>query len=363
MEYTRENPFFASVKTRYSLCPRESIKQTYHLELDISGSGISYDVGDCIAVLPINPPDLVQKTLDAIQATGEEIVKEKKTEKEYPLREFLSQHANIADVPRPLIKKLNPALLEDREALKHFQAHHEVWDAIVETPNTSISPQELADNLQPLLPRFYSIASSMDAVGDEIHLTIGMVCYQTREQQRKGICTHYLCVDAPLNEPIIPIYIHKHKGFTIPADPTSHMIMVGPGTGIAPYRGFMQKRMAQKATGRHWLFFGECHRDHHYFYGDYWEDLNQQGSLKVDLAFSRDQEEKVYVQNRMLENAKELFQWLEEGATFYVCGDASRMAKDVDAILHQIIEQEGKVDAKAYVKKLKEENRYLRDVY
>ena len=378
--YNKSNPFLASIKERYCLCRPESAKKTYHVVLDIKGSGLSYAVGDSIAVQPMQNPELVDATLQALYATGDELVKDKRTDQTCTFRDFLTYKANLTQLSRKFLSEIalrqtNPekkarldSLLQEthKEALKEYLANHEIWDALQENLEVKFSADEFAALTMPLLPRFYSIASSMLVVGEEVHLTVADLFYTTNEHLRHGVCTYYLCELAPMNKAVIPIYLQPSHGFTLPPNNSSDLIMIGPGTGIAPYRGFMQERLAKNATGKHWLFFGERNRNEHFFYQDYWNALINQEKLRVDLAFSRDQEHKIYVWHRMLENAKELFQWLENGAYLYVCGDAHRMAKDVEATLLQIVKEQGKMDelsAKTYFKKLKAEQRYLRDVY
>jgi sulfite reductase (NADPH) flavoprotein alpha-component len=348
--------------------------------LDIKGSGLSYAVGDSIAVQPLQNPEIVEATLKSLFATGDELVKDKRSEQTYTLRNFLTYKANINQLSRKFLseialKQTDPEKKErldfllqekNKEALKEYLANHEIWDALQENPEAKFSPEEFSALVMPLLPRFYSIASSMRVVGEEVHLTVADLFYTSNEHQRHGVCTYYLCELAPMNKAIIPIYVQPNHGFTLPTNTASDLIMIGPGTGIAPYRGFLQERMAKNATGKHWLFFGERNRHQHFFYQDYWNELIYQEKLRLTVAFSRDQEHKIYVWHRMLEHAKELFQWMENGAYLYVCGDAHRMAKDVEATLHQIVKEQGKMDessAKAYIKKLKAEERYLRDVY
>jgi sulfite reductase (NADPH) flavoprotein alpha-component len=382
--YDKTHPFLATISERSPLCHPGSDKNVMHVALNLHGSGIKYLVGDSLAVQPVNDPELVSRTLQALGATGSETVLDKHTKEPWSLAEFLKRKCNLADLSRKLIgelaarqtdpqKKERLASLlkeEQREAFKEYQGAHEVWDALEENREALFSPQELCSILQPLLPRFYSIASSMAAVGEQVHLTVAELRYVTNQQQRWGACTHYLCRLAPLHEPSIPVYLHPSNGFTLPANPEAELIMVGPGTGIAPFRGFMQEREVQRSQGvklgSSWIFFGERHRTSEFFYEKEWEQWIQNGLLKLDTAFSRDQPHKVYVQHRMLEQGSELFRKLDRGAYFYVCGDAHRMAKDVDAALHQIVQQHGHLSehaAKEYVKKLKAEKRYLRDVY
>lgn len=379
-QYTRTNPFLAKVKERYHLCTPDSGKNVQHIVLDLSGSGMAYAVGDSIGVCPQNDPEVVDRTLQAMRAAGTEQIWDKRTEKTWLLRDFLTFQANIGEVSRKLLKEIHDRhghhvkkqhLAElhtdaNKEALKNYLASRALWDLIEEHGEVAFSPQEICEMLMPLLPRLYSIASSHRVVGEEVHLTVGMLEYETNGQRRRGVCTHYLGALASEELSNVPVYIQQHHGFTLPEDPHAPIIMIGPGTGIAPFRAFMQERLAQNAAGRNWLFFGERHRRHGYFYEPFWQQLADEGKMLIDLAFSRDQEHKIYVQHRMLEKGQELFNWLEQGAYFFVCGDASRMAKDVEAALLQIIQMHGKCDEQAskhYLKRLRTEKRYLRDVY
>jgi len=235
---------------------------------------------------------------------------------------------------------------------------------LAELPRKGISAADLVAPLKKLKPRLYSISSSPKACPGEVHLTVGIVRYELEGRLRKGVCSTFLaeCSDTP-----IPIFVHSSPGFKPPKAPATPMIMVGPGTGIAPFRAFLQERQAIGATGPNWLFFGDQRAAHDFLYREELEAWHREGLLtRFDTAFSRDQPEKIYVQDRMLENAAELWRWLEEGAHFYVCGDAARMAKDVDAVLHRICESEGSLgpeSAVAYIQQLKSQKRYCRDVY
>jgi sulfite reductase (NADPH) flavoprotein alpha-component len=378
--YSKSNPFLASIKERYSICSAESKKQTYHVVLDLKGSGITYNVGDSLAIYPTHDRDLVERTMKAMKATGEEKIPAKHSGLAVNLEDLLTCKLNITNVGRKLIgeiavrqtnqekQKHLQGLLEEenKDELKEFMNKHELWDLLSENEEALFSPQEVCNMLQPLLPRFYSIASSMEEVGEEVHLTVADLSYITNQHLRRGVCTYYLCELAPLHAPLIPVYVQPNHGFTLPSQKEADLIMIGPGTGIAPFRAFMQERMAKEETGKNWLFFGEWHREHQFFYKNYWDELTAKGKLRLELAFSRDQEHKIYVWHRMLEHAKEVFEWIQKGAYIFVCGDAHRMAKDVDAALHEIVKEQGAMDelsAKNYVKKLRKENRYLRDVY
>jgi sulfite reductase (NADPH) flavoprotein alpha-component len=360
--YDKNNPYHAKITERAALCAPGSLKNTHHIVLDLEGSNLTYNVGDCVAILPENDPELVQRTLEILGARGGELVFDKRVQDSLTLADFLKKRAKISGFSR----KFSDLLGVPQEEQKEFSSRCHVWDALKERGRPNISLQEFADLMMPLSPRFYSIASSMGSVGNQVDLTVGLLQYDSNNQPRLGVCTHWLCTLAKMNEPIVPIYIHPHSGFTLPKDPQTPIIMIGPGTGIAPYRGFMQQRLLEKGTCRNWLFFGEWHREQNFYYKDFWQKLENEGYLKLDLAFSRDQKEKVYVQHKMVEKGEELYRWLQEGAFLYVCGDASRMAKDVDQALHAIFEKHGSLtqdEAKEKIKELKKQGRYLRDVY
>ena len=305
----------------------------------------------------------------------------KQTGQEMRLAEWLASKSNITDLSPKFLKEvcnrqIDPQkkhdleiLLEEsnREALKEYLEKHEIWDFLETHREVSFYPQEAVDLLMPLLPRFYSIASSQKYVGDEVHLTVAPLEYESNGHKRRGVCTHFLCELAELHQPVVPIFIQHAHNFRLPNDHHSDLIMIGPGTGVAPFRAFLQERLLYaKAKGRHWLFFGEKKRAYDFFYEEDWKQYGDHGHLRLELAFSRDQDFKVYVQDKMFEHGQELFQWLEGGAYLYVCGDASRMAKDVEAMLHQVIQEYGfksPIESKEYIKRMRQEKRYLRDVY
>lgn len=365
--------FFASIKERYSLSKEGSKKSTFHIELDLKGSGIQYQVGDSLAIHPKNDPTIVQKSLDLLNASGEEIVVFRGVD--YCLNEIFHSKANITQLNKKLLKFLHEkapiALLEkllkeeNKEELKEFLNNNEPWQ-VLQLFGSTLSAQEFCDQLSPLLPRFYSIASSPCFAKEEIHLTVALVRYEQEQLIRNGVCSHFLCHIADKDADKIPVYIQSHNGFTLPQDPSVPIIMIGPGTGVAPFRAFMQARMKHDQSKDNWLFFGDWTEAHDFLYQDFWLELQERGKLRVTTAFSRDSDEKIYVQHQMMNHSQELFKWIESGGHIYVCGDASRMAKDVDASLHQIIAKEGNLDeaaTKAYMKQLRSEKRYLRDVY
>lgn len=379
--YNKQNPFLASIKECYSLSKPGSKKNTQHFVLDLTGSGIRYGVGDSIGIFPQHEPEFVKKTLSSLRATGQEIIQSRHSGKSISLFEYLASQANISDIPPKLIREvaarqndpekkqfLENLLQEDqREAYKAYIEKHEIWDFLSSHEEVNFFPQEFADLLMPLLPRFYSISSSQKYVGDEVHLTIAPLEYNSNGHTRRGVCTYFLSNMVQHRKPVVPIFHQPSHGFGLPQDPHVPLIMIGPGTGIAPFRAFMQERLHHlQSSAKHWLFFGEWNRHYDYFYEADWMEFSRKGHLRLELAFSRDQTDKVYVQHKMWESGEELFRWLEEGAYLYVCGDAQRMARDVEAMLLAIVQQYGNKDLQAarnYVKHLRQQKRYLRDVY
>jgi len=379
MSYSKDRPFLATIKERLPLSGKKSQKKTQHIVIDLHDSGIVYEVGDCIGVYPHHDSELVKKTLDTLNAAGNESIHDKRSDHDYSIRDFLHHKVVLTSINRKLVmtfaekqpnetKKLSLLAYlerENRDELKEY-LERPLWAFLTENSEVTLPLQELCDMLQPLLPRFYSIASSQKMHEREVHLTVAMLEYQHGEFEKKGVCTHYLCNLTPVAEAKVPIYIHKHRGFTLPKDGDTPIIMIGPGTGVAPFRGFMQERIATGAKGANWLFFGEWTAESEFYYGNYWRQLAAEGKLRLDLAFSRDQNHKIYVQHRMKETAEDIYRWLQAGAIVYVCGDMQNMAKDVDRALHGIVQEQGRLDeqkAKDYISRLKKEGRYLRDVY
>ncbi|HBR93474.1 MAG TPA: sulfite reductase [NADPH] flavoprotein alpha-component, partial [Opitutae bacterium] len=343
-------------------------------EFSLEGSGLEYQAGDALAVVPHNAEDVVEDFIQTakLDAEGPVLIKER----EFTLREALTSQLDITSLSMPVIKRYNeiakdPKLAElldpsNKAELQSYIYGREIIDLLHEFPAKEISADALVGIMRKLPPRLYSIASSPKAHPGEVHLTVGVVRYDAHGRNRKGVCSTYLAERIAEGEKA-DVFVTPNKHFKVPTDNDLPMIMVGPGTGIAPFRAFIEERKELGAKGDNWLFFGDQHYLTDFLYQTEWQDYLADGILtKLDLAFSRDQKEKVYVQDRMRENSKELYAWLEKGAYFYVCGDASRMATDVDVALHDILQQEGGLsedDAKAYVKKLKDDKRYLRDVY
>jgi sulfite reductase (NADPH) flavoprotein alpha-component len=373
--YNRNNPFPARLRTNRPLNAPGSAKDTRHLEIALEGSGLDYEVGDALGVLPANCPQLAADILQALDCDGEESVKNPQGQ-ETSLRVALLRDYQITQIPPALLQAfaerthdpnftrlLDPA---HKAELERYLFGREVIDLLLEFPLVKLSPAEFLAGLRKLQPRLYSISSSPKAHPGEVHLTVAVVRYESRGRQRKGVCSTFFAERAAAETPV-PVFVQSSHGFRLPSNGDTPIIMVGPGTGIAPFRAFLEERRAIGATGRNWLFFGDQHEAADFLYRDQLESLRAAGILThLDTAFSRDQAEKIYVQNRMIEKAPELWAWLEEGAHVYVCGDAKRMAKDVDAALHGILQTAGgktKEQAAEYVLKLKQEKRYQRDVY
>ena len=373
--YTRTNPFPAKVAVNRSLCGKGSEKDTRHFELDLKGWGLNYEVGDSMTVWPTNDPSLVDEILAKIRAKGDEEVKGPAGEK--PVREVLFRDCRITQTTPKFLKAISeravngaPLLSELLKPERKLDLERYLWgmeiiDFLIEHPSIKWTPQEFVDTLAKLLPRMYSISSSLKAHPDQVHFTIDVVHYESRGRKRKGVCSTFLSErskDTP-----VPVFPNASK-FRLPEDGNTPIMMVGPGTGIAPFRAFLQERKVTGAKGKNWLFFGSQHKHCNYFYEDEFEKMKSDGFLtRLDCAWSRDSAEKSYVQHKMLNCPDEIWKWIDnEGAHFFVCGDARRMAKDVDAALRKIIQEKGgKTEAQTneYVEKLKADKRYKRDVY
>lgn len=375
VSHSKANPFPARLLVNRRLTAETSDKETRHYEISLAGSGLHYEVGDALGIVPTNDPELVGEILRALEFDGEEEVtsadgKAKPIrlalERDYAIRaphkEFLAALAARDNADAFLKDLLNP---EVRTELDLYLVGREIIDFLLDSPKLGFKPQEFVDLLRKMQPRLYSIASSLKAHPEQVHLTVDTLRYETQGRQRKGVSSTFLSDRA--SEAAIPVFIQQAKHFRPPEDRSRPMIMVGPGTGIAPFRAFLQERQATASPGKNWLFFGAQKSATDFFYQEELYALRSAGYLhKLSTAFSRDQAEKIYVQTRMLEEAAELWQYLEEGAHFYVCGDAKRMAKDVDDALHKVIQTSGGLSedgAKEYVAKLKKDKRYQRDVY
>lgn len=374
-EYGKKNPFSAELLDKAMLNGKGTTKETLHYELSLEGSGLSYEPGDALAVIPVNAPDMVEGILKAAKLSGTEQVSIKGVGDKL-LADALREDLEITSVSRAVLSKLQAvincdklsALLAEtsKDELKDYLWGRWVADAIDDFAPAGLPAAELVKILRKLPPRLYSIASSPLAHPDEVHLTVASVRYNAHGRSMKGVASTYLA-DLVETGGKIPVYTHVNRNFRLPPSDETPIIMVGPGTGVAPFRSFIEHRGAVGATGKSWLFFGDQRYTYDFLYQLEWQDHLKEGALtRLDVAFSRDQPEKVYVQDRMLANAKEIYNWLEEGAHFYVCGDAARMAHDVHEALLTIIETVGgrsREEAELYVDGLKKQRRYQRDVY
>ena len=375
-EYSRTNPFYAEVLENINLNGRGSNKETRHLELSLEGSGLVYEPGDSLGIYPTNDPALVDELIQTCGWNAEEAVTVHKNGDTLPLKEALTSHFEITVLTKPLLQKIAEltkseslhALLEEgnEEKLKEYIAGRDLVDAARDFGPFEGTAADFTSILRKIPARLYSIASSLKANDEEVHLTIGAVRYDAHGRERQGVCS-ILCAERLQPGDTLPVYIQHNQNFKLPQDPDAPIIMVGPGTGIAPFRSFMQEREELGANGKSWLFFGDQHFVTDFLYQTEWQKWLKDGVLtKMDVAFSRDTEEKVYVQHQMKKQSKELFEWLEQGAYVYICGDEKHMAHDVHNTLLSIIQEEGamsKEKAESYLANLQQQKRYQRDVY
>lgn len=374
--YSRTNPFRAEVLENLNLNGRGSNKETRHVELSLEGSGLTYEPGDSLGVYPENDPVLVDLLLQEMNWDPEEIVTLNKQGDVRPLKEALISHYEITVLTKPLLEQaahltgseeLRELLAPGNEGkVKAYIEGRDLLDLIRDYGPFSVTAQEFVSILRKMPARLYSIASSLSANPDEVHLTIGAVRYDAHGRERKGVCS-ILCAERLQPGDTLPVYVQHNQNFKLPKDPETPIIMVGPGTGVAPFRSFMQEREETGAEGKAWMFFGDQHFVTDFLYQTEWQNWLKDGVLtKMDVAFSRDTEEKVYVQHRMLEQSAELFEWLQEGAAVYICGDEKHMAHDVHNTLLEIIEKEGNMtreEAEVYLADMQQQKRYQRDVY
>lgn len=377
--FHRQNPFRATLKSRTSLTAEHGESATFHITLNIENSGLLYSPGDSVGVFPRNSPCLVEKTTRAMCLSNNQQLPEGITHPSTSVAEYLATKANLSKVTRSLVTLILPqlersqqkeflqTLLENEDRCTEYLAQFEIWDFLEEHPHRPLPCAAYLHCLLPLLPRFYSISSSQAYVGNEIHLTVTAVQHSSRSILRAGVASHFLTQLAQPGSTEIPLFLQTSSHFRLPQKPSVPIIMVGPGTGVAPFRSFLQQRLlVESSSAEHHLFFGERHRTTHFYYQEEWAHMQQQGHLRVHSAFSRDQAHKIYVQHRMKEMGKELFDLLEGGAHLYVCGDAKTMAKEVEQTLTEIFQAHGDLNAEAAkhrVRALRKEKRYSRDVY
>ncbi len=375
-DYSRNNPFLAEVLENLNLNGRGSDRETRHLELSLEGSGLHYVPGDAVGIYPQNDPELVDRIVSLLQWDPQEPVVIGKSGETATVRSALLSHFEITVLTKPLLEKAtaftsNEKLAEllkpdNKDAFKAYVGGRDLLDLLTDFGPWTLTASDLPNVLRKLPPRLYSIASSLESHPEEVHLTIRKVEYDAHGRERKGVCSVYASERLEPGDKV-PIFIQHNPNFKLPANPETPVIMVGPGTGVAPFRSFMEEREEAGASGKSWLFYGDRHFVTDFLYQTDWQRMLADGVLtKLDVAFSRDTEEKVYVQHRMLEQGEELYKWLEEGAHVYVCGDEKQMAHDVQAALLEIIGRYGGKSpegAAAYLAELQEQGRYQRDVY
>lgn len=378
--HSRKNPAFISISERILLTKPESTKKTFHLALNIQNTNFIFKPGDAIAIYPENDPLIALEISQFLQKDLEQQVYYARSNKIFSLYELLVKKVNTSRLTSNMLKTFcsHTKNLQEKQQLKelldpqskehltHYLTQTDLIGFLKTYDATNIPIEKFCENLSPLLPRFYSIASSQLAHPYRLELTVVLVEYKKNNHIQYGTGSHFLCNLAKLEETKLAAYIQPTTDFTLPEDPTVSMIMVGPGTGVAPFRGFMQERLLKGHTGKNWLFFGERNRKYDFFYQDFWEHLVSIKKLNLDLAFSRDQEDKVYVQHKLFMQAQEIWHWLQKGAYFYLCGDAKQMSKDVEKILEQIICNQGQMSQKealSYFKALKKQKRYVKEVY
>jgi len=374
--YSKSNPFKAEVLEKVNLNGRGSNKETHHIELSLEDSNLSFEPGDSLGILPQNDPALVDELIKEMNWDPDETVQINKQGEIRSLREALISHFEITVLTKPLLEKAgaifeNEALNElldpeNAEERKAYTEGRDMIDLLRDYPSKELSPDDFIQILRKLPTRLYSIASSYNASPDEVQLTVSTVKYHSYGREREGVCSVQLADRIEPGEEL-PVYIHRNPNFKLPAEEDAPVIMIGPGTGVAPFRSFLEEQEELDTDRKTWLFFGDQHFDSDFLYQVDWQRWLKDGVLtRMDVAFSRDTDEKVYVQHRMLESSKDFYQWLTEGAYIYVCGDEKKMASDVQNALLTILEQEGNMSheqAEDYLNDLRRQKRYQRDVY
>jgi sulfite reductase (NADPH) flavoprotein alpha-component len=369
--YSKEQPLTAQLAVKQKITGRASDKDVRHIEIDLGDSGLRYQPGDALGVWFDNDPALVDELVQLLWLKGDEPVEvEGQT---LPLAQALRSHFELTQNTTPIVDKYAAlsrdetliGLLADKAALQHYAHNTPIVDMVRQAP-TDLSADQLVGLLRPLTPRLYSIASSQAENENEVHITVGVVRYDIDGRARSGGASGFLA-DRLEEDGDVRVFIEHNDNFRLPANPETPVIMIGPGTGIAPFRAFMQQRDADGAGGKNWLFFGNPHFTEDFLYQVEWQRYVKDGLLtRIDLAWSRDQQHKIYVQDKLREQGAEVWRWIQEGAHIYVCGDANRMAKDVENTLLELVAEHGGMDteqADEFLSELRLERRYQRDVY
>lgn len=375
-EYSRSHPFQAAILENLNLNGRGSQRETRHLELSLEGSNLHYEPGDSLGVYPENHPHLVRELIEEMGWKPDEPVAVDKNGKQRPLLEALTSTYEISQLTKPLLEQISKLVSDPKlrqltaagqeTELRNYIRERDLLDLARDCGLRGLAAQTLAPLLRKLPPRLYSIASSPKAYPDEVHLTVRKVQYEAHGRARYGVCSTHLAERAHPGG-TLPVFVQSNPNFKLPADPDTPIVMIGPGTGVAPFRSFLGEREESGAQGRAWLFYGDQHFSTDFLYQLDWQRWLKDGILThMDVAFSRDTDRKVYVQHRMLEKSKELYRWLQDGAVVYVCGDEKQMARDVHAALAAILSQEGGLgpeEAAEYLSNMQRDKRYQRDVY
>ena len=370
--WSRKNPYEAIISYNTLLSGPNSNKEIIHYEIDLGDSGLKYEVGDSLSIIPRNKQLLVDQIIERLHTSKDFIPSGHEIDIENLLKfkfEILTPTKRLIEYVEKIAEDSELSLIlekKDSKALDDFKWGMDVLDFMNLNPKVDFIVEKFLDLLKPLQHRTYSISSSINKYDNKVHLTISSVRWKNKKRDYNGVCSTYLADDCNEKEKI-KIFFTPNKSFRLPEDKDKDIIMIGPGTGIAPFRAFLQEREVTKSSGKNWLFFGDQTRDNDFIYEDELKDmLNKNILTKLDLAFSRDQKEKLYVQHKIYENKKEFFSWIENGSIIYICGDATKMAKDVEDIILKIISEENNCsldDSIEYLNKLKKEKRYLRDVY
>ena len=370
--WNRKNPYEAEITSNLLLSGPKSNKEIMHYEIDLGKSGLKYEVGDSLSIIPKNKQFLVNQIIERLKTSKNYIPSGHETNIENLLKfkfEILTPTKRLIEYVEKIAQNSQLSLIlenKDSKALENFKWGMDVLDFMNLNPKVNITVENFLELLKPLQHRTYSISSSIKKHANKVHLTISSVRWKNESRDYNGVCSTYLADDCNEKEKI-KIFFTPNKSFRLPEDKGKDIIMIGPGTGIAPFRAFLQEREVTNSSGRNWLFFGDQTRDNDFIYeNELKEMLDNKILTKLDLAFSRDQKEKLYVQHKIYENKKEFFSWIKNGSMIYICGDATKMAKDVEDIIIKIISEENNCsadDSVAYLNKLKKEKRYLRDVY
>ncbi|CAM0117847.1 sulfite reductase [Rhabdochlamydiaceae symbiont of Dictyostelium giganteum] len=369
--FDRTHPYHTHILHRALITKQGSSKDVFHLVINLEGSNITYRAGDSLGIYPVNDLGLVTRILNALPFDPLTPVIHPRSQKQMTLQEFFLEHANLSRVTTSLLKQFEAhpdieKILQDKEKTTSYLSKIDVIDLIAQYGSCVQELTPLLGAISPLLPRLYSISSSPSISPHRIHLLVALTSFYHQEELRYGVASHFLSERALIQSTPIRCFIQPTPHFLLPADLNTPIIMIGPGTGIAPFLAFMQERVFHRAPGKNWIFFGERNQKTDFIYEEFLSSLAVQNKLLIDLAFSRDQEEKIYVQHRLLEKGEEVWQWLQEGAYLYICGSANPMAKDVEQAMLTIFTVYGKLSldsARAYLKELRHQKRYLLDVY